>query len=99
MSQGHLIPLLNLLKSAKQVIISNIISFSLATVQKPSFVVLGSGRCAQRCKKSRAWLLLVLTSPVDYTHSTIRSLKTVTREMTRCLISSLYVTVWTDKQQ
>lgn len=31
MSQGHLIPLLNLLKPAKQVIISNIISFSLNT--------------------------------------------------------------------
>lgn len=37
----------------------------------------------------RPHLLLFITSPVDYTRSTIQSLKIVTHEKTQCLISSL----------
>lgn len=62
---------------------------ALATVQKCSFVELGSRSVQGGVRNLRPQLLLSITSPVDYPRSTIQSLKIVTREMTQPLISSL----------
>lgn len=51
---------------------------ALATVQKYSFVELGSRSVHRGVRNLRPRLLLFITSPVDYTRSTIQSLKIVT---------------------
>jgi len=61
----------------------------LATVQKSSFVELSSRSVHSSVRNPRHQLLLFLTSPVDYTHSTTQSLKIVTHEVTQHLISLL----------
>lgn len=61
----------------------------LATVQKCSFVELGSRSVHIGVRNLRPQLLLFVTSLVDYTHSIIQSLNIFTREMTQSFISSL----------
>lgn len=62
---------------------------ALATVQKSSFVELGSRSVHRGVRNLRPQLLPFITSPTAYTRSTTQSLKIVTHEMTQRLISSL----------